>query len=111
MGVPEDDDLGFGKGGVQLLGCRRAELVAVGDDDAEPVQLDVGDLRQTRPKLPAIGVAVDRSHRRDALELGEQSGGADVAAVQDAVDSLERMEDFGPEQPVGIRDDAEPHAP
>ena len=37
---------GIGKGGVELLGRGRAELVAVGHDDVEAVELHRGDPRQ-----------------------------------------------------------------
>ena len=101
-----------GNVGLQPLGRRAAELVAVGDDDGEAVELDRGDGGEPGPDFQAVGVAVDRRDRRDGLELVENRRRADVARVQDVIDLAEYLEHLGAEQAVRVRDDADPrHQP
>ncbi len=97
-----------GNAACRSSGVGTPELVAVGDDDGEAVELDGGDGREPSPDFPAVGIAVDRRDRRDGLELLENRRRADVARVQDVVDLAEYLEHLGAEQTVRVRDDADP---
>lgn len=109
MGVSKDEDLGIGESRVQFLGVWDAELITVSDNDAESIELDRGHLRKSAANLPAVRISVDRSDRRDRLELGEQLERPHVSRVQDVIDLPEDLEDLGPKETVGVGDDAEPH--
>jgi hypothetical protein len=107
--VSEDEDLRIGKRGMERVGSRDSELIPVGDDDVEPIELERGHLWEPGSDLHSIGVPVHSCHRRDRLELGEQVYRPHISRVKDVIHLAESIEDLGPEKAVGIRDDAEPH--
>src|SRR5713226_4834814 len=107
--MPEYDDLGAGKGVVQLGGSGVAELVPVRDDDLETVQLDLRHLRQLATQLRAVSVAVHRGDRGQRLQLNQDFPGPHIPTMQDMVDLLEGLEDLSAQQPVRIGNDAEAH--
>ena len=82
----------------------------MGDDDPEAVELQTGHLGQPGAEVPPVGIAVHGGHRCDRLELDEDRVRADIAGVEDLIYAAKRLEDLGPEQSVGIGDDAESHA-
>src|SRR6266513_4879914 len=110
VGVSIHDDLGAREGFMQVGGSWMSELVAVRHHDREPVELELGDLRQARAKLRGIRVAVHRRNVRDRLELDEDLWLADVAGVEDVVDLLEHLEHFGAQETVRIRNHPESHS-
>ena len=71
VGMPEHDDLRPRKSRLHPFRSRRSELIAVGHDDLESIELDGGHLRQLGANVPAVGIAVDRGDRRDGTQLDE----------------------------------------
>jgi len=73
--------------------------------------LNEGDFGLGKPGAGTImvDVAPNRGDGSDLCEFIEDRGFAHVAKVEDSVDSLQRGGDFGPEETVGIADDAEEH--
>ncbi len=69
----------------------------------------MGNLRKARAKLRRIRVPVNSRDGRERLELYEDPWLADVAGVQDVVDLLEDVEDFGPQQAVRVGDHPDSH--
>ena len=109
MGMSVDDDLRVRKSVIQLLRRGRAELIAVSKNNIEAVQLDRGNLRQSRSKLHSVGVAVHSRHRSQRFQFGQQVWGTNITRVQDVIDLGKRLKDLGPEQTVGIRNDTKTH--
>ena len=62
----------------------------------EAAELQLGHFGQTVAQLRAVGVAVDRGHRRDRFEIDQDLALAHVTTVQDVVHAREDVEDFGP---------------
>ena len=102
MSVSEYDDLRIGKRGVERRRRGAAELVAVGDDDIEPLKPQLGDPGKARPEIRSIGVAVHGGDGSQRLELGQNVGMAHVAGMEDMVDARECIEHLGPKQPMRI---------
>src|ERR1051326_6006387 len=106
VGVGGEDELGGGGPAVEVLGRGRAELVPVEQEEVEPLDPRLDHFGEAGPEIEAVGVAPDRGHRRDRLELGEQVELADVTGVEDPVHTLEHGEDLRPEEAVGVGDEA-----
>ncbi len=90
----------------------RASPVAVHQPDAPAGDRDHGRLGQGEALEPVV-IAAHRDHRRDAAEVVEHRGHAEVARVQDQVASLQRLEsrlrDLVHElTDVGVGDDPDP---
>ena len=59
----------------------------------------------TEPRVARrVGVAVDRTHRRDQLELIENVVAADVARVENELDARQRRVHVGPHEAVRVGD-------
>ena len=99
MGVAVDDDLRLRKGGVQLVGGGRTELVAVGDDDVKAVEAEPCDLGKPLADFPAVGVPLDGGDRGDRLELRQQPRPPDIPSVEDVVHAFERSNTSGRSSP------------
>src|SRR6476660_1373896 len=56
-----------------------------------------------------VGIAVDRGHRCQRFELGEQIGRPDVTGMKNVVNLPKNLEHLVPEQAVSVRNDTEPH--
>jgi hypothetical protein len=111
VGVAVHDDLSFGKRGIQRFRRRAAELVAVGDDDVEAIELQRSDPGKAAPELESVSVAVDRRYWRQCFEIGEYAGLSDIARVKNVVDLRERIEDLRAKKSMSVGDDPEPHQP
>src|SRR2546425_1235458 len=95
---------------MELGGRGMAELVTMGDDDAEAVELDGRHLRQLAAQLQPIRVAVHRGERGQRLQIDQDVPGPHVPAVQDVVHLLEHLEDLRAQHSVRIRNDTESHS-
>lgn len=82
-------------------------FAAMDHADVEAFEIAFESLGQVGEAGAAVGVAANREDRRDGLELVENGRVADVAGVQDPVAATEPVEDFGPQQAVGVGEDAE----
>ena len=102
MGVAEDDHFGIGIGLVQQFGGRRSELISVGNHEVEAFYPGLDDVRQSVPKIEAVGVAVDRRHRCNRLELIQECHRSDVSRVENMVHLAKDLEDLGPQKPMSI---------
>ena len=60
--------------------------------------------------LRRIGVAGDGMYRRDRSKRQEDGGPADIAAVEDEIDTGESGDSFRPDQSVRVGDEAHEHA-
>src|SRR6266699_2436848 len=109
VGVAVHDDLGARKGVMQFGESWMSELVAVRHHDREPVELELGDLRQASAQLRRIRVAVHCGDGCDSLELDQDLRRPDVAGVEDVVDLLEHLEHFRPQQAVSVRNNTQSH--
>ena len=110
MGVAVHTDVG-------VIGRRHlgrpwpAQLVPVPHVDAYAVDLEGERLGQTTI-TGDVAVPEDRLHRRDQCELVKDLVPADIARVEDAIDPREDRVHLGPQEPVGVRDQADPdHRP
>src|SRR5207244_2865247 len=74
----------------------------------EPTEGDAG-APSRRPAAPGVVVAGAGRDLCDLAEPGQHLLAADVARVQDVVDVPEGVEHLGPEQAMGIGDDADAH--
>src|ERR1044071_1045935 len=72
VGMTEDDDLRGGVLPVELLGRGGGELGAADHREIESFDAGLHDLGEATAECEAVGVAPDRGHRRDALELDQQ---------------------------------------
>jgi len=109
VGVSVYQDLGVWEGLLNAFGCRRAELVAVGDHDPKPIQLDASNLRKPRADVESVDVSIHGGHRGQRLELGQEVERTQIAGVKNVVHVAEDVEDLGTQQAVGVCDDAEAH--
>ena len=73
MSVSVDDDLCIRKRGVQTLGSWASELVTVGDNDVESIELKSGNEGKTALELNAVCVTVDGRDRSQSLKLGQDT--------------------------------------
>src|SRR5262249_57633162 len=79
----------------------------VGDArEAGPADLHLRDFWKRRGPRIAIVVAAYRDKGCDAAERVENLGAADVARVDDRVHALERRDRLGPQETMGVRNDA-----
>ena len=69
---------------------------------------DLGRWERHRPGL-GIDVAPDRGGRRDRAKTRHDLRAADVAGVDDVIDAREARLRFRSQQPMRVRDDADPH--
>src|SRR5579859_1824359 len=60
-------------------------------------------------KIVGIDIASDCRHRRNLTEPGDDVRPTDVARVHDMRHARQMLFGFGPQQPVGIRDDSNLH--
>jgi hypothetical protein len=106
--VAEDDEVGVRIRGRESLRRRRADLVAVHDDDVGAGQLEARDFRKTQSD---VDVSADSRHRSNLAEPVEHGRRAHVPTVQDVVDVREGGEDLGPKQAVCVGDDPDAQRP
>ena len=109
MTVAINNDLGAGKRLMELGRIGTTELIAVRHYDLKTIQLDLGDLRQLRPDVEPVAVAVHGRHGRERAQLDEQVAAPDVAPMEDVIDFAKDVEHLRPQHAVGVRDDAQPH--
>ena len=109
MAVPKNDDLRVWKCLVQLGRIGTPELIPVRHDHRETVQLELNHLLQLGPDVEPVAVAVDRRDWGEGFELYQEIEPPHVPAVQDVIDFPKDFEHLGPQQPMGVRDDAESH--
>ena len=73
--------------------------------DVDGKALDVEVLPRFEPWLSwRVGIAVHRSNRRDGRKLIDDRPAADIAGVQDQIDTLKGGENLRPQQAMRIRD-------
>ena len=65
--------------------------------------------RAQSPQRIVVHVAVDRGHRGQGLELGDDVAIPYISGMQDVLHVREDLEDFRPELSVGVGDDAKAH--
>lgn len=104
VGVSEEDGRKFGGGGVEV---ERVEIV----EQVEVVALEEEDVgfRQAAAGAGAVDVAADGVDGGDLLKGFEDGGAADVAEVEDVLNSGENGRHFRAQKPVGVADDADFH--
>ena len=97
------DDRGqAGGGGVQVQGEEFVE-----DVEVDAPHFHHPGLGEARGPVAPVGVAPDRVHRGEALKLAQKARVADVPGVDDEFHALQGLDGFGPQQAVGIGDDAD----
>ena len=102
MGVPEDDRIDAGGGGVQVEAEAFMEDV---DQDASHLHHEGGG--QVRGPSGPVGVAPDRLHRGDLFQGAENLRVTDVPGVDDEFHALQGLDRLGAQQAVGVGDDAD----
>jgi len=105
--MPADDDMDPVRPGRRIEGER---LSIVKQEDAPVADLDEVLARKRLRPLAVIDVAADRAHGRDGPERIEHLDIADITRVQDERCAIERVDDLGTEQPVGVGDERDSHA-
>jgi hypothetical protein len=63
-----------------------------------------------RPERPVV-VPADRGERRERAQLGEDLQRPDVAGVDDVRRAAQPLDRRGPQEAVGVGDEADPHRP
>ena len=111
MGMAEEDDLGIGVGSIQLVRCRDAERVAMGEQESESIDFDVHHVGQPIAQGEAVCVAVHGGNRSDRFQVGQNVERTDVSGVEDPIDLLEDGSDLRAQKTMRIRDDPETHSP
>src|SRR5215203_6662918 len=109
MSVSVDDDLCIRECGEQTLRSRASELVTVGHHDVESIELKSGNERKTALELTAVRVTVDGRDRSQSLKFGQDTWMTNISSMEDVVHPVKGLENFRPEQAMGVRNDAEPH--
>jgi hypothetical protein len=109
VGMTIDNDLSERECRVEPLRGWGAKLVAMGHDDVEALQLELGHLRQPPTDVLSIGIAIHRGDRGQGLEFGEQINWTQVTGVEDVIYFGERAEYFRTQQAMGVRDDSKPY--
>lgn len=102
VGVAVEDGGEFGGGGVEAEVPNIVKHVDVGAFKEHDFSFG-----QAAAAACAVDVAADGGERRDGGEGVEDFGVADVAEVEDGVDALEKGENFGAEQAVGVTEDGD----
>ena len=111
MGMAEEDDLTIGVGSIQLVRCRDAERVTMGEQEPESIDFDVHHVGQPITQGEAVCIAVDGGNRSDRFQLGQNVERTDVSGMEDPIDLLENGKDLGAQKTMRIRDDPETHSP
>src|ERR1035437_8073381 len=93
-------------GGSQLQ-VELAEIVH--DIDGHAAGCDDVGLRQSARPDVGVDVTADRGYGRDLRKRFEDFGSANVACVEDAFGSAQSLDRLGPQQAVGVGDNAEDH--
>ena len=83
-------------------------LAVVQHQDLLPGELDSDLLGIHARPVRRIHVASDRGDRRDPRQRLDDSGPADVAGMDDVIGPGESLDRLGPEEAVGVGDDADP---
>ena len=63
--MAEEDDLTIGVGSIQLVWCRDAERVTMGEQEPESIDFDVHHVGQPITQGEAVCIAVDGGNRSD----------------------------------------------
>lgn len=96
MSMTEDDDVRV-VAGKESLRSRAANFIAVADVEGQPANLDVEP--RNEPGLTRIvRIAENGSDGGDRRKLVNHRSPADVAGVQDELDTFERGKDLGTHQ-------------
>ena len=111
MGMAEEDDLTIGVRSIQLVRCRDAERVTMGEQEPESIDFDVHHVGQPITQGEAVCIAVDGGNRSDRFQLGQNVERTDVSGMEDPIDLLENGKDLGAQKTMRIRDDPETHSP
>jgi hypothetical protein len=89
-----------------LLRRRRAQSIAVHDEDAHTGELAARDLGQPEPR---VDVPTHRSHRCDSPESVEHVERPDIAGVEDVLHARERLQHLRAEETVRVGDQPDQH--
>src|SRR5712692_4140804 len=107
VAVPEEDHVG-GRAPDLVLHFLPRPLRAIEDvhqQEVQPTQLGARRLARLAA-AEAIDISGAGGDRRDGAELRQQLLAADVAGVEDVIDTAEGVEHLGAQEAVGVGDDA-----
>src|SRR2546423_1377947 len=110
MAMAEDHDVGGGAG--EIAGDLRAQppraIEDVREEEADTSQLDARRLAG-RSAAESVDIPGHRRPRRELLQVSQDLDVPDVSGVEEVVRAGEGGEDLGPEETVGVGEDADAH--
>ncbi len=109
VSVTVEDSGEFGGSGIEVEGLEVVKHIDVEAGVGRVLDQDDFGFRELGAGSFAIDVAADCCHRCELFQSFEDRRFADIADVEDAVDAAECWSDFGAEETMSVRDDAEEH--
>jgi hypothetical protein len=94
-------------GGARVEVDRLADVAHV---QPEAADLELGRLGKLAQWWGGVDVAAHRADRRDAFQLGQDLGPADVARMDDQLDLPQGGQRLGAHEPVRVRDQPDDHS-
>ena len=108
--MAEDHHVGRGAGEItyDLRSRFPWAIEDVGEEEPDAFQLDARRFAGL-PAAEPIDVPGHRGHRSDPLQIPQDLDVPDVAGVEDVARAGECRADLGPQEPVGVGEDADAH--